>query len=102
MSISHLDAPKKALESSSWVIESETDGDEYDLSGVWRIARPNDEHAMHIEFEGLDDLDVLPMERSYGCRIREQPDISLYFSRIGRSWGDNLEQFIQELNNAVA
>lgn len=102
MSISHLDALRKALEDSSWVVETESDGNDHDVSGVWRIARPNGEHTKHIEFEGLDDLSTLPLERSYGCRIREQPHISLYFSRIGRSWSDNLAQFIQRLNGAVA
>jgi hypothetical protein len=102
MSTSHLDAFRKVLESSSWVVESESDGNDYETSGVWRIARSNGEHSMHIEFEGLDDLNTFPIQRSYGCRIREQPDISLYFSRISRSWNDNLEQFIQELNDAGA
>jgi len=53
-----------------------------------------------LEFDGTDlpfGLETLPIERAYGCAVREAPDISLYFARIGRTWGEELESFLEGL-----
>ena len=92
---------RKILENSHWVIASEFEGNEYDVSGVWQVSRPDGANKMHIEFEGLDDMNTLPVEESYGCRVKEAPNINLHFSRVGRSWSKELTKFINELNDVA-
>ena len=101
MSQAHLTELRKILENSHWVIASEFEGNEYDVSGVWQVSRPDGANKMHIEFEGLDDMNTLPVEESYGCRVKEAPNINLHFSRVGRSWSEELTKFINELNNVA-
>lgn len=41
-----------------------------------------------LGFDGTDlpfGLETLPIQRTYDCAVREAPDISLYFARIGRT-----------------
>ena len=102
MSETHLNALRNALESNRWIVVSELDGDDYSISAIWVVSRPDGSTVRQIEFDGLDDMKVLPIEESYGCRIREYPSISLYFARINRSWNGLLSEFIEELNASVA
>ena len=101
MSEAHLTELRKVLENNHWVIASEQEGNEYDISGVWEISRPDGTNKIHIEFEGLDDMETLPIEKSYSCRIKEVPKVNLHFSKVGRSWGEELTNFISELNNVA-
>lgn len=101
MSEFHLNDLKKELEKSHWVVVSELEGNDYDISGVWLLSRPDGTNQLHLEFEGLDDMETLPLNKSYGCRIKENPDIKLYLSRIEHSWKDALSMFIKHLNSAV-
>jgi len=61
---------------------------------------------MFIDFEGLDDLITLPLEQSYGCRVRGSDSLGLYFGRKGESgsrrrqnWTGDLQQFLEELDS---
>lgn len=98
MSESHLSNLKNALEARSWQIVDEQDGNDYDISGVWVIARPDGTSRLHILFQGLDDMNTLPLERAYGCRLRELPHVGLSFARISRSWRPQLDKFIDSLD----
>ena len=99
MSDSHLIELRKRLENSHWVLVSELSGNDYDISARWLISRPDGSHQMHLEFEGLDDMNTLPLEQSYGCRVMEAPTIKLYFSRLGRAWKNDLSKFMKQLND---
>ena len=101
MSEVHLSDLRNKLESSHWKVVSELEGNDYDVSGIWLISRLDGKNEIHLEFHGLDDMETLPIEQSYGCRIQENPNVSLYFSRVGRSWQQELAQFIGELNNVA-
>jgi hypothetical protein len=98
MSIEHLKQLRNALENQHWKIISEKDGNDYDISRVWVIARPDGSNQLHIEFEGLDDLKTLPLEKSYGCRIKEATDVAAYFGKILKSWPRELSEFINKIN----
>jgi hypothetical protein len=68
MSEVHLDNLRNALEKSHWVVTLELDGNDYDISAIWVVSRPDGTAIRNIEFEGLDDMETLPIEKSYGCR----------------------------------
>ena len=89
MSEAHLTDLRKVLEQN---------GNEYDISDVWVVERPDGTGIFHLEFEGLDDLNVLPISWAYGCRVQENNEICAYFARSGRSWHSELENFIKALN----
>ena len=97
MSETHLNNLRSEIEKNHWVISSELCGNDYDISGIWILERPNKNKKLHLEFEGLDETGVLPLIKSYGCKIQEHPEISVYFSRKNRSWPEELNQFINKL-----
>ena len=50
----------------------------------------------------MDDLKVLPMEKSYACFLSEKPSVSLYFSKNNpKMWKKNLEEFVLSLNSVI-
>lgn len=97
MSEVHLKDIRRCLEEANWIIADELEGDDYQISAVWVIARPNGDSRFHLEFEGLDDMRKLPIDQSYGCSIREAQEIGCYFSREGRSWPHELAEFDRKL-----
>ena len=55
-----------------------------------------------LGFEGMDDLKVLPIEKSYACFVSEKPSVSLYFSKNNpKIWKKNLEEFVLNLNSVI-
>jgi hypothetical protein len=52
----------------------------------------------YVDFEGLDDLRVLPLAESYGCNVREGA-LSLYFrrQRSRELWEAELRAFVDGL-----
>ena len=105
----HLRELRNELERKGWRIVAEHPGNDRDLSGSWEIQRSPLMPAIHIDFEGLDDLDTLPVTESYGCHVREQRSISLYFGRHGESgrsnrrtiWKSSLRSFVDSLNAEI-
>ena len=98
MSNIHLNDIRRSLEKAHWNVVRELDGDGYRISGVWVVERPDGTGQFHLDFEGLDDMQTLPVENSYGCTIREAPHVSCYFSRQGRSWPHELADFEKKLD----
>lgn len=101
----HLDELRNALESRGWQLHAELSGDERRISATWVIHRGS---ALMIDFEGLDDLCVLPVERAYACAARNSPH-SLFFSRRGthdaivrRRWLQQLKHFVESLDTLDA
>lgn len=102
MSIAHLQELREELVGSQWRIVEAQAGDDYAISAVWKNERPLETRVLHLEFEGLDASAVLPIEKAYGCHVREFPQCSLYFARINRSWQRELAAFMETLNRIVS
>lgn len=103
MSIESLKNLRNALEKNHWRINQELPGDDYHISGYWEISRPNGDSKFVIEFEGLDDMETLPMNKAYGFRLSEHPNIGAYMgSRKTKSWPKELNSFIGLLNGLDA
>ena len=97
MSEWHLDDLRAALINRGWRILQVHPGDDYAVSGSWEIQRSTRVPPLWIDFEGLDDLRTLPMDKSYGCHVRGGPS-SLYFRRPGGRWQTELEKFVTSLD----
>jgi hypothetical protein len=97
MSSQHLSDIRSALERSHWRVVDELPGNDYNISAVWKVARPDGTSVFHLEFEGLDDLNTFPIERAYGIKVREEPSVGAYLARPSRTWPEELEQFISSL-----
>ena len=98
MSEERLTALRNALETNHQVLISEKQGNDYDVSAIWVISRPDGKTKLHIEFDGLDDMKTLSIEESFGCSVREIPNLDLYFARINRTWDEALLKFVDDLN----
>ena len=73
---------------------------------VGEFKRGAKERVLWIDFAGIDDLRMLPIEESYGCHARNCPDHGLYFRRKGSSdsvkreiWLSELKAFVASLDN---
>ena len=93
----HLDSLRDALGKRGWDVIGEIAGNDYNISGSWQIQRSIKRPPLHIDFEGLDDMQTLPMARAYACRLRERSKLSLYFGKQ-RAWKSGLRTFISELD----
>ena len=99
MSEQHLKSLLNTLEANRWKFIEELPGDGYRISAIWAISRTDGSNRLELEFEGLDDLITLPIEKSYGCRLKQSADINLYFAPISNSWGKLLDEFMEKLNS---
>ena len=102
----HLQEIRDALESRGWRFVAEHPGDDYRVSATWEIERSTKKPPVFIDFNGLDDLNTLPLEQSYGCRVRGSDSTSLYFGRKGeggsrrrQNWRRDLQRFLDELDS---
>ena len=102
MSEWYLDDLRTALRKRGWSI-SELAGDGYRTSASWELKRSRDNRAPVIDFDELDDMRTLPIEKSYSCRWRGTPK-ELYFSRRDTSqrpstWKQDLSNFVMSLES---
>lgn len=94
-----LNQLRNTLERNHWKVLDELSGDNYKFSGFWKIARPDNSSPLTIAFNGLDDMEIYPMEKSYGFELVEYPEISAYMGKhLTKSWPKKLQQFIAKLN----
>jgi hypothetical protein len=99
MSKPHLRALEQALLRKGWRVIAVHPGDDYRISATWEIQRSSQERIKFIDFEGIDDMVCLPLEQSYGCRVRGRSDkaASLYFRKPTKSrtlWEQELAAFV--------
>jgi len=99
MSIEHLKLLRDSLERNKWVVTHELPSDNYRISAKWKISRRNGDSPKTLIFEGLHELDVLPIEQSYGCHIQNNEGLSLYFGKISKSFPSELVSFVETLSN---
>jgi hypothetical protein len=98
MSEAHLVDLRNHLARHHWHIARELPGDGHRISAVWEIVRPSGVPSLHLEFEGLNEAAVLPLDQAYGCHVKEAADVRAYFARINRSWPEELDAFLGKLN----
>ena len=103
----HLEEIRNELEKFGWRFVAELPGDNYRISATWEFRRDKDEPIILIDFDGLDDMNTLPLEHSYACSVRERRSAGLYFSKKGEgksparaAWRKNLEQFVRDVNES--
>jgi hypothetical protein len=100
----HLDQLMEELERKGWQFVRFIPSEDLYVSGSWEIRRFGSLKSIFIDFNGVDDLNTLSMEESYGCRIREKTD-GLYFSKQGidkksenyKIWKKNLKDFVENI-----
>ena len=97
----HLDELREALERRGWRLKSELPGDDRRISGSWALVRSGETGELVIDFEGLDESEVLPLAESYACAVRGTSH-SLYFRRRGENGSIPRERWRNELSNFVA
>lgn len=97
----HLDELRMALERRGWRLASELPGDDYKISGTWALERAGQPNQLIIDFDGLDDMNTLPMAESYACSIRGT-STSLHFGRRGEKNSGARERWNRELASFVA
>ena len=98
----HLDQLRDALQQRGWRLTGEMPGDDYRISGSWAFERSGQPASrLVIDFEGLDDMNTLPMSESYSCAVRGSPH-SLYFRRKGEASSRASERWSSELSAFVA
>ncbi|TAP42619.1 hypothetical protein [Alteromonas sp. KUL49] len=97
MSIKHLELLRKALERKKWQFVQELPSNGYEISGYWEFARPNGNPKFLLAFEGLDDMKTLTIENAFGCHVVGQNEIGLYFGKVGKSFPQELDKFIEEV-----
>lgn len=95
----HINDLETSLYHNQWQILERQVSNEFDISEIWVISHlyyPN--HTLAIVFEGLGDLEVLPIEQSYACYILENKAIELYFSKHNKNqWKQSLMLFINQI-----
>jgi hypothetical protein len=101
MSKPHLDALEQALARKGWRVVAVHPGNDYSVSGTWEIQRSTSDPSLFIDFDGLDDLECLPLDQSHGCQLRGHHLVSLYFRPINKSrqlWEQDLAGFVRSLD----
>jgi hypothetical protein len=76
----HLDELREELERKGWQFVRFIPSEDLYVSGSWEIKRFGSLKSIFIDFDGVDDLNTLPMKESYGCQVGEKTD-GLYFSK---------------------
>jgi hypothetical protein len=96
----HLEVLRAALERRGWSC-IELASEDHGISATWELRRAADLRVLHLDFEGIDDLRTLPVAESYGCHVREQRQLSLYFrrQRAREVWERELLAFVSGLEN---
>jgi hypothetical protein len=90
---------RNTLEHNHWKVLDELPGDDYRFSGFWKISRPDNSSQLTIAFNGLDDMETYPMEKSYGFELVERPEISAHMGKHTQiSWRKELQYFVEKLN----
>jgi hypothetical protein len=102
MTIEHLKILETLFERNYWTVDRRAPGDDFSISEIWHLRRPKGTGTLTVEFDGLDDMVCIPVEKSYGCNVVEIPKSGLYFSKIRHAlWPKKIAEFerlIKEFN----
>src|SRR5262245_40369167 len=97
----HLDELRAALERRGWRMSEELPGNDYDISATWKLIRSGTDGEVLIDFDGLDDMNTVPIAESFGCRARGT-GLKLYFRRRGKSDPPQRERWRSDLMSFVS
>src|SRR5687768_16353300 len=102
----HLSELRVALEHRGWRVVEEQPGDDYRIAASWVLERSGQDSNVILDFDGLDDLQVLPLDQAYACHLRGSNAVALYFRRKGSSkrsiWKDELASFVDSIDRSSA
>ncbi|AZQ84394.1 hypothetical protein EKO29_10410 [Colwellia sp. Arc7-635] len=98
MTIAHIEALRDKLSKHKWSVDEELTGDDYSISAVWKLSRFYGSSHIYIEFEGLGDFAVLPLNEAYACHLQGDNSFSLYFGKLFKTFDAELDEFIAQLN----
>lgn len=98
----HLKGLRDAMERSGWRFVAEHPSYHIYVSASWEFEGDTNEPNIFIDFEGIDDLNTLPMDESYGCHLRNNHLLALYFGRKGEKGSTKRETWKKELHDFVA
>ena len=98
MSEEHLKELRKSLETNKWIVIEELPGNDYEISGYWKVARPDRSSELSLAFEGLDENETLSIQKAYSCHVVGHEGISLYFGKLGKSFPNELAKFTKGLS----
>ena len=108
MAYGHLDELRVVLERCGWRLIEDRSGDDYRIAVPWVVERTCRGPNVILDFDGLDDLQVLPLDKAYACHVRGNRALALYFSRRGvkgsskrSSWKEELRDFVDSLGRLV-
>jgi hypothetical protein len=91
----HIADIENSLCNNDWVI-SRYVGNDLDISEIWVVRKYH--KMLTLVFGGMGDLEVLPVEESYECYLKNDPSVSLYFSKNNKKeWKKNLLNFIKKI-----
>lgn len=97
----HLKELREALERRGWRFVAEHEGDSYSISASWEFIREANRPPLFIDFEGLDDMNTLSIDESYGCRVRGVDALGFYFGRKGTAGSSRRSNWLAELSEFV-
>ena len=90
----HLADLDNALTAAGWQVVARHPGDERKVSALWEIQRSTRDPSLVIEFQGLDDMQCLPLSQSYACQVQGFSKQSLYFGKKGNRWKEQVADFV--------
>src|SRR5262245_12817326 len=103
MSKPHLRVLEEALGRRGWRVVAVHRGDGYRIAAAWEVQRGGGQLTVLIDFDGMgpEGDSCLPLEESYGCKVRGREGGGLYFRRVNRSrqlWEQELAAFVESLD----
>ena len=93
MSEKHLADLEAAIDRSGWLVVAKDTVQDHHISARWQLRRKWNDAKLMLEFLGADDLETLPVEKSYACIVLGHPNADCYFVRESRTWPAELANF---------
>ncbi len=106
MALWHLDELIVALMAAGWTVSKTHTSNCAGLSGMWDLTWANAKVSVVLEFHRAEeDSDVIvdtdPLELSYGCAVRYNPNVALHFYKKKRYWDEELPGFLEGLDEVA-
>lgn len=90
----------KMFSNHGWTVEEWLPGDDYSISARVRLSSHGGAPIV-LEFEAMDDLKVLPLERAYGVNLEGYPHVTEYLCGKKGPREQRLRDFVAAVERAV-
>jgi hypothetical protein len=97
MSSTHLDVLRQVLSEHQCLIVEELPGNDFDISGYWKIQSSDSDKELLLAFEGLDIDKTRPLQDAYGCYVNNNKQQSLYFDIAESDFSGRALEFVAHL-----